>query len=285
MCGETQQFFERAVVVSAYELTVRHSRTQFSTNAPHTEGEMCELLIYTEAGKSVCVENSVYVTTGFCAFTFRPGELHFGIHRPMNVHERYVITFHPGKLRTVPGGDVLMRIFFDREAGTRNMIVLPYEAERLLCSYIESVFTASQRKDAASDTAVMAYMICLLDLLGQYFENDNAPMNAVGDVLHAVLDDMEQRYMTTTSLSDYASAAGISLSTMERLFKSSLKMTPGQYLNARRMECAKHMLRNGYSVTDTCFLSGFRDYSHFIANFRRQVGMTPAQYQKMQTEK
>ena len=277
--NETSQLFERSIGVPMYELTVRHSRTQFSTNAPHTDGDMCELVIYTEAGKSVCVENSVYVTTGFCAFTFRPGELHFGIHRPMNIHERYVITFHPAKLRML-SGDILLRIFFDREAGMRNMIALPYEAERLLSSYIESAFAASERKDSASHIVVMAYVICMLDLLGKYFDKDHSDPKAAGSVLHAILDDMEKRYMTAIPLTDYASAAGISLSTMERFFRQSLQMTPGQYLHARRMECAKHMLRDGSNVSDACFLSGFRDYSHFISDFKRQVGMTPAQYRK-----
>ncbi len=279
--NETSQFFERSIGVPMYELTVRHSRTQFSTNAPHTDGDMCELVIYTEAGKGVCVENSVYVTTGFCAFTFRPGELHFGIHRPMNIHERYVITFHPAKLRMI-SGDSLLRIFFDREAGMRNMIALPYEAERLLSSYIESAFAASERKDSSSNVVVMAYVICVLDMLVKYYDKDRSDPKAAGGVLHAILDDMEKRYMTSASLSEYASAAGISLSTMERLFKNSLQMTPGQYMNARRIECAKHMLRGGSNVTDACFLSGFRDYSHFIADFRKQVGITPAQYRKHQ---
>lgn len=278
--GEPSPLFERSIDIPAYDLLIRHSKTPFSTNAPHTEGEMCELVIYTEAGKSVCVENTVYVTTGFCAFTFRPGELHFGIHRPMNVHERYVLTFHPEKFRKIPGGDSLLRIFFDRDAGTRNMIVLPYEAERLVCSYFASAFMASRRGDAASDTVILSYIICLFDLLGQYFIADQTNRGTAGRVLHTILDDMENRYMTAIPLTDYASAAGISLSTMERFFRQSLQMTPGQYLHARRMECAKHMLRDGSNVSDACFLSGFRDYSHFISDFKRQVGMTPAQYRK-----
>ena len=164
------------------------------------------------------------------------------------------------------------------------MIALPYEAERRACSYIESAFAASQRDDAASDTVMMAYVICLFDLLGQYFSIDQSDRESAGSILHAVLDDMEHRYMKAVSLTEYASAAGISISTMERLFRQSLQMTPGQYLNARRIECAKHMLRNGSHVADACFLSGFRDYSHFISDFRRHVGITPARYRKNQTE-
>ena len=47
-----------------------------------------------------------------------------------------------------------------------------------------------------------------------------------------------------------------------------------------RLGLAMELLKNGSSVTDACFNSGFFDCSKFISFFKKNVGMTPLQYKK-----
>ena len=273
--------FERYAKIPELSLRIMHKRTPFSTNAFHAESEECELTVYTEAGKSMCVEQSVYITAGISAFTFRPGEMHCGIHQPNNLHERYVIQIHPEKLAQLPGGKALLRCFFDREAGEHNMIVLPYEEEQIAMAHLNHIFTAAESGDVDRHAVMTADMILYLSILNRHYLDTMPRQDGMPNVLRAILSDMEKQFAQPIPLSSYAAAAGISISTMERLFRTVLQMTPGQYLHSRRMECAKVYLKNDKSVTDACFASGFRDYSHFIADFRKQTGMTPAQYRKL----
>jgi len=273
--------FERYAEIPELRLRIMHKRTPFSTNAFHAESEECELTVYTEAGKSMCVEQSVYITAGISAFTFRPGEMHCGIHQPNNLHERYVIQIHPEKLAQLPGGAALLRCFFDREAGEHNMIVLPYEEEQIAMAHLNHIFTAAESGDVDRHAVMTADMILYLSILNRHYLDTMPRQDGMPNVLRAILSDMEKQFAQPIPLSSYAAAAGISISTMERLFHKVLQMTPGQYLHSRRMECAKVYLKNDKSVTDACFASGFRDYSHFIADFRKQTGMTPAQYRKL----
>lgn len=46
------------------------------------------------------------------------------------------------------------------------------------------------------------------------------------------------------------------------------------------MELAKVLLLSGATVTEACYGAGFGDYSHFIADFRREVGVTPAKFRE-----
>ena len=274
------RIFERSAKIPELGLQLMHKRTPFSSNPFHAESEECELTVYTEMGKCLCVEQSVYVTAGISAFTFRPGEMHCGIHQPNNLHERYVIQIHPAKFAQLPGGVMLLRCFFDREAGHHNMIVLPYEEEQIAMGHLNHIFTAAESNDADRIAVMTADLILYLSILNRHYLDTVPRQDGMPNVLRLILSYMEKRFDQPIPVSAYAVSAGISMSTMERLFRTVLQMTPGQYLHSRRMECAKVHLKKGENVTSACFAAGFRDYSHFIAEFRKQTGMTPAQYRK-----
>ncbi|WP_431160709.1 helix-turn-helix domain-containing protein [Flagellimonas beolgyonensis] len=65
-----------------------------------------------------------------------------------------------------------------------------------------------------------------------------------------------------------------------RLFKKYYGQTPKQYLNGKRIEHAKEFLRNGTSITETCFKVGFECPSSFTTFFKSRAGMTPTEFQK-----
>lgn len=68
-----------------------------------------------------------------------------------------------------------------------------------------------------------------------------------------------------------------------RLFKKYYGQTPKQYLIDKRIEQAKQLLKNGISVTETCFDIGFDSPSSFSTLFKSRVGLTPIEFQKRAT--
>lgn len=65
-----------------------------------------------------------------------------------------------------------------------------------------------------------------------------------------------------------------------RLFKKHYGMTPMQYLIDRRIEKSKEHLRNGMTVTQTCFAVGFASPSSFSTLFKNKMGIAPVEFQK-----
>lgn len=65
-----------------------------------------------------------------------------------------------------------------------------------------------------------------------------------------------------------------------RLYKRYYGQTPGQYLIDRRLEKAKELLKEGQSVTETCFDIGFESPSSFSTLFKSKFGLTPTEFQK-----
>ncbi len=69
---------------------------------------------------------------------------------------------------------------------------------------------------------------------------------------------------------------------MLRLFKKYYGLTPRQYLIDKRIAKSKEQLKNGMSVTHTCFAVGFESLGSFSSLFRTKTGNSPSQYRKEQ---
>lgn len=67
-----------------------------------------------------------------------------------------------------------------------------------------------------------------------------------------------------------------------RLFKRYYGLTPRQYLMDKRIEKSKEHLKNGITVTETCFAVGFESLGSFSTLFKNKTGKSPAQFQKEQ---
>jgi len=65
-----------------------------------------------------------------------------------------------------------------------------------------------------------------------------------------------------------------------RLFKKYYGITPMQYLIDQRIEKSKEYLRNGMTVTETCFAVGFESPSSFSTLFKNKIGVAPFEFQK-----
>lgn len=67
-----------------------------------------------------------------------------------------------------------------------------------------------------------------------------------------------------------------------RLFKKYYGLTPRQYLIDKRIEKSKEQLKNGLSVTETCFTVGFESLGSFSTLFKTKTGKSPSAFQKEQ---
>lgn len=87
---------------------------------------------------------------------------------------------------------------------------------------------------------------------------------------------IEARYAEPLSLSAIARESGMSVFHFARIFAELEGRPPHRFLSDVRLTHAAARLREGASVTDTCFAVGFGSLSHFVTTFRRRYGMTPS---------
>lgn len=68
-----------------------------------------------------------------------------------------------------------------------------------------------------------------------------------------------------------------------RLFAKYYGQTPKQYLTEKRIEKSKEFLKNGMSISETCFTIGFESPCSFSTLFKKRNGISPAEFQKRAT--
>ena len=81
-------------------------------------------------------------------------------------------------------------------------------------------------------------------------------------------------------LAELAGRLGISAFYLQRTFKRVMGISPRQYVTARRFGNFKQLVREGESVTNALYDSGFNSSSRVYEQAAEELGMTPATYRR-----
>jgi AraC family transcriptional regulator len=97
--------------------------------------------------------------------------------------------------------------------------------------------------------------------------------------LRSVMGYMHDHIDRHIGLDELSNVARVSRFRFIRLFRASTGLTPMKYLESRRIELARKLIReNNMSMAEIAVAVGFVDQSHFVKRFRRHAGSTPGQY-------
>ncbi|WP_213412163.1 helix-turn-helix transcriptional regulator [Xylanibacillus composti] len=80
------------------------------------------------------------------------------------------------------------------------------------------------------------------------------------------------------SLDQAAAHVYISKYHYSRLFQKHMGVGFKEYIMRQRIKRAKVLLNGGESVTNTCYMVGYNDLTHFSKVFKRMVGLPPSKY-------
>jgi AraC family transcriptional regulator len=98
--------------------------------------------------------------------------------------------------------------------------------------------------------------------------------------LHTVIEYIMENLEGSPTLEQMAAVAHVSPYHFARQFKATTGLPPHQYVIARRVERAQHLLRadDELGLAEIALRAGFSDQSHFCSHFKRIVGVTPRQF-------
>ncbi|MFC3226194.1 GlxA family transcriptional regulator [Marinibaculum pumilum] len=92
---------------------------------------------------------------------------------------------------------------------------------------------------------------------------------------------LADHYAETRPVARMAARSGLAERSFKRRFKAATGYTPVDYVQALRIEEAKHLLEVGaMSIDDVAQAVGYEDPSFFRRLFKRRTGVTPARYRR-----
>lgn len=248
------------------------SVSHLNINDSHIHEE-CEIYINLSGDVSFVVEDRLYPIKPGDIIITRPGEFHHCIYRSNALHKHFWI------LLSASGNESLLDIFFNRPAGSGNIISPSPENSRRI-----NMICNSMLDENSAESERYRLFFDLLSLLRFSAETPDSVDYSVKSILPPdvafALDFLRNDFSSEVTVSVLAERAHVSVNTLERHFKDALNTTPTEYVRRKRLAAAQAFLRQGYSVQEACESSGFSDYSYFIATFKKTFGVTPLKYKR-----
>ena len=102
-----------------------------------------------------------------------------------------------------------------------------------------------------------------------------------GYKLRQITDWIAEHVAEDFDLARLAAQAGLSKFHFQRLFKSSMGVSPSRYHTNLRMDLARQLLRETkMNVVDVALEVGYANSSHFAQLFRKETGLSPSNYRR-----
>ncbi|AUZ84571.1 helix-turn-helix transcriptional regulator [Methylophaga nitratireducenticrescens] len=112
---------------------------------------------------------------------------------------------------------------------------------------------------------------------------DMAPMSLSDSRLIQRIDALLLRRM---AIPEMAETLGLSMSTLQRRFKSAYGMTVNKYSCQKRLEMAKKaLIVEKKSIGEAAFIAGYAHPSNFISAFKKRFSFTPSEFVQMSSQR
>lgn len=272
-----QQFPYKMFLSEAMDITYPHW---------HKEIEM----IYAYKGTiNIGVDQSIIELNEGEIIFFGSGEPHYFLASPDS--KRYVYQFDlklfdESNLRD--GEDSLTTLF---EQGVRHSQNWPEKLTVKVKDILVELYYLELNSLASKNYLVKGNLYRLIGILYDYLpkrENESVEAKTFKDIryketlerLNKVFDYIENRYQEVITLENIAQVIGISPYYFSRFFKTATGQTFTQFLIEYRVNQAKFILANEkLPMIEVAEKSGFASVKTFHHVFKKNVGMSPLQYQ------
>lgn len=213
------------------------------------------------------VEGSEYELKSGDILLMRPAEAHYIDTDPSQDYERIYVNFETDIFASLDPENTLLRPFFQREAGTRNLYRALDFGDNGYLALLRHMLSTQDR------LTILADLILLLKQIEQCFhEGVHAlPKTAEYRIMHYINSNLDKEL----SLRELCDRFYISRAQLCRMFQKATGTTVGKYIAAKRLITARQQILEGHKPSEVFVACGYKDYSTFYRAYYRYFGHSP----------
>lgn len=141
----------------------------------------------------------------------------------------------------------------------------------------KEVFSLAIAPKPGSRAAIAGLIFKLVSMLEEGHSKDTDLSSSLSRIQFTV-NYIQEHFSENTSVEELASLSHSSVSSLEKNFMRCFGMSPVGYRNDIRIHHAKLLLTGGFSIEETAYRVGFKDYYYFSKVFKKSTGESPGQY-------
>jgi AraC-like DNA-binding protein len=160
----------------------------------------------------------------------------------------------------------------------KNNVHLKHLMNKLMNTFIQD----NKSKNALIDIMINELIIRLLQTKAKHIILSEGKLDINKNRLAYIINYIEDNITEDLSVESLANKAYMSTSNFYRKFKDTFGVTPIDFLNTKRIERAKQLLRlTNEQINHIAQLCGYNSSCYFTRLFKNKTGMTPNQYRKI----
>lgn len=253
----------------------------FTTQYHHHDG--FEIYLFLKGDANYYIEQNCYHMKRGCLFNIRPNELHRVECFNLKVYERVSITIRSPILKSLSTEQTdLTKCFLDRPFGESNLTYLNEHQINEFLFMVHKLENLQHSEEYGHDLMTRSYLYQILIFVNNIFlkKTRTEPINIMPPIVNKAMQFIDEHLTEPITMADIANHLHHNPTYISRCFKKVTGVPLKQYIIYKRIILAKKYLVEGYSLIDTCRLSGFNDYSNFARTFKKQIGCSPKKYQE-----
>ncbi len=252
--------------------SIRHDRqepAEFVRFKMHTH-TTAELFYFVEGKAVYHIEGSSYALQPGDILLMRPAEAHYVEQDPGMPYERICLNFETTIFGDLDPDNSLLRPYYDREAGKRNLYRM---GDNICRGYLDNILSAKDRLTGIANLILLLGRVCTV------FDRDSTsqPDTLEYRIIRYINRHLEQEL----SIEKLCEHFYISRAQLCRRFKKITGTSVGKYISAKRLLTAQNLLRQGKKPTEVYAACGYQDYSTFYRAYLQFFGYSPKELHRL----
>ncbi len=237
----------------------------------HTH-EWCEFYHIIEGTGNFKIEGSSYALQTDDVLIMRPAEAHYIDIDPFRPYTRLAVHFDPALLQQIDPNGILLRPFFDRPAGKRNLY-------RALPPPFNTLLQCLTAPGADRRVQILTHLLPLLCEIAQSHGADDGEYERE-TVDYKIIRYINEHLFDPLCPDDICRRFFISKAQLYRLFKNAVGTTVWDYITVKRLVAARRLIRAGSTAAEAAARCGFNDYSAFYRAYKKKYAHAPSLREK-----